>query len=157
MPGVQVDPSWLSHLTHLHADSSFVSLLRIFGGNLQPLSNLQALRITLGPCDRSFMGSYWTRAGNVAFQALSAQCTRLQKLLLGTSNITADGLRHLSCMRRLQHVELHVPGGSVRRPVNLAPWLETLPAQQLTQLVLKPLACRASGEDDYCTCPYSRT
>lgn len=55
----------------------------------------------------------------------------------------------VSCMPRLQHVELHVPGGSSRRPVNLAPWLEHLPAQQLTRLVLKPLARRDLGR---CAC-----
>lgn len=44
------------------------------------------------------------------------------------------------------HVELHVPGGSTSRPVSLAPWLEHLPTQQLTQLVLKPLARQDPGE-----------
>lgn len=113
---------------------------------MQALSNLEALRITLGPCDSGFLGSYWTAHGNAAFQALSAHCGRLQKLLLGTSHVTADGLRGLSCMQRLRHVELHVPGGSVRRPASLAAWLEHLPAQQLTQLVLEPLAGRAAGK-----------
>lgn len=41
---------------------------------------------------------------------------------------------------------LHTPGVSPRRPVSLARWLEHLPAQQLTQLVLKPLACRELSE-----------
>lgn len=61
---------------------------------------------------------------------------------------SATLLTHMqvSCLRELQHVELHIPGGSARRPVSLAPWLEHLPAQQLTQLVLKPLACRELGE-----------
>jgi hypothetical protein len=119
-------------------------------GNMQALSNLEALRITLGPCDSGFLGSYWTAHGNAAFQALSAHCGRLQKLLLGTSHVTSDGLRGLSCMQRLRHVELHVPGGSVRRPASLAAWLEHLPAQQLTQLVLEPLAGRAAGELSGC-------
>lgn len=143
---VHIDPSWLSHLTHLHTDSSFISLLRVFGGNLRPLRNLQALRITLGPRDSEFLGSYWAKHGNEAFQALSAQCVQLQRLLLGTSNVTSDGLKQMHCMRQLRHVELHVPGGSFRRPAGLATWLEHLPEQQLTQLVLKPLACRNAGE-----------
>jgi hypothetical protein len=143
---VYSDPSWLSHLSHLTIDSSFVSLLRVFDGNLCPFSNLQALRLTLGPQDSEFVGSYWVKHGNEAFRALSAQCVQLQKLLLGTSSVTSDGLQQVACMRQLRHVELHVPGGSFRRPAGLVAWLGHLPAQQLTQLVLKPLACRNSGE-----------
>lgn len=86
----------LVHLTHLHTDSSFLSLVRALEGpQLQLLGSLEVLRITLGPRDSEFVGSYLARAGDAAFQALCSQCTRLRKLLLGTAYVTPEGLKHV--------------------------------------------------------------
>lgn len=85
----------MSHLTHLHTDSSFVSLVRALKGELGLLGGLEVLRITLGPQDSEFLGSYWARSGDAAFQALCSHCTRLQRLLLGTAHVTAECLKQV--------------------------------------------------------------
>lgn len=87
--------SSLAHITHLHTDSSFESLVCALKGQLQLLGALEVLKITLGPRDSEFVGSYLTRHGDRAFQALCEQCGRLQKLLLGTAHVTSDCLKQV--------------------------------------------------------------
>jgi hypothetical protein len=46
----------------------------------------------------------------------------------------------------LDYVDLHIPGGLPKRLASLKPWLQRLPGQQLTRLVLRPLANRDTGK-----------
>lgn len=132
-------------LAHLHIDSSFLHLPEALQDMQGFLSNLQTLKVTQDN-DDVFSTFLWTKDATDALLALSAQCKRcLQKLLVSSSLLSAPALQHVADMAQLQHLELHVPRGTWRRPVCLAPWLQHVPAQQLTQLVLRPVVRGEAG------------
>lgn len=134
-----------SHLAHLHMDSSFMHLPDLLASSPDFLSGLQTLKLSEGP-EGYIIALLYRSAADAAFSELCRLCVRLQKLLLCTSLLTPAGLQSLTCLSKLQHVELHVPGGSARRPVSLTTWLQHLPVDHLSHLVLRPLARADAGE-----------
>ena len=108
------------------------------------MCSLTLLIITSGARDNSLFGVP-SKATN-AFLEVAVHCKGLQKLLLGNRLLNSTALQAVAGMSQLQHLELHVPCGTWRRPTGLASWLtHVASAQQLTQLVLRPVVEGEAG------------